>query len=88
MRRYANKIDSNQAEIVKALRKIYGVSVYIIAGTIDLIVGYMGRNYLIEIKTPKGSIRDSQVKFIQEWTGQVNICRSLDDVLLIIGVTK
>ena len=50
----ACKVDNNQREIVKKLRKIPGVTVSITSalgdGFPDIVVGYKGVNHLIEIK--------------------------------------
>jgi hypothetical protein len=49
-RKYAAKVDANQAAVVAALRKI-GASVQPLhgvgAGVPDLLVGFQGRNWLI-----------------------------------------
>ena len=51
--RRAARADSNQAEIVDALRKV-GASVQPIhtvgGGVPDLLVGFRGQNYLFEVK--------------------------------------
>ena len=48
----AAKVDSNQSEIVKALRKV-GATVLIISqlkNAFDILVGYRGNLFIIEIK--------------------------------------
>jgi len=81
------KVDDNQADIVKYLRSL-GASVRSIAavgkGVPDLIVGYRGVNYLVEVKD--GSKSPSQRKltpkeqeFHDEWRGTVHIVESNDD---------
>lgn len=86
MNRFARKIDNNQAEIVQKLRQIPGVTVHILKGdTIDLVIGRHGTNYLVEIKDGLRPLTESQKKFLQTWRGQISICRSLEDVLAIIG---
>lgn len=98
MTKYAHKQDANCKEIVDALRKVPGVMVKPQGNaTIDLLVGYRGANYLFEVKKPSGlskrtgqplknDFTDAQIKFIREWTGQVNIIRDLNDALLVLGV--
>lgn len=53
---YARRVDDNHAEIVAALRKI-GCSIIDISelggGAPDLIVGYRGVWYVLEIKNPQ-----------------------------------
>ena len=93
--RYAAKIDKNQPEIVKALRKINGVTVQL--GMDDILVGYKGANYWIEIKEPEtasnvtgevqpSKIKSSQHKLVAEWKGQYSIVHDIDQILTIIGV--
>ena len=54
---YVRKTDKNQAEIAKTLRKM-GCSVHSLhkvgQGVPDLLVGYRGHNYLVELKSGKG----------------------------------
>jgi hypothetical protein len=47
--RYAARVDKNQAEIVKALRDA-GAYVWIIGLPVDLLVGYKGHSFLVEVK--------------------------------------
>ncbi len=48
--RYSARTDNNEAEIVKALRKM-GYSVQV--GMDDILVGTKGLNFWLEIKDPK-----------------------------------
>ena len=84
------KVDANQKQIVDALRKISGVTVFsthtIGKGLPDIVVGYCGVNYLFEIKD--GSKPPSQQKltpmeetFFDTWKGQVKLASCLDDIL-------
>lgn len=84
------KVDANQKQIVDALRKISGVTVFsthtIGKGVPDIVVGYCGVNYLFEIKD--GSKPPSQQKltpmeetFFDTWKGQVKLVSCLDDIL-------
>mgnify|MGYP001815709198 CR=1 FL=1 len=93
--RRAAKVDSNQPEIVRALRKIPGMTVQ--TGHDDIICGYRGQTYWFEIKEPEtvskrtGEILDSQIKPAQhklrkEWTGHYSSVYSLDQILAEIGV--
>ena len=89
--RRAAKIDRNHVEIVVALRGV-GASVQDLAavgkGCPDLLVGYRGQNYVIEVKTPKGTSTPAQVAWHAEWRGDVRIVRSVDDALKIIGAIQ
>ena len=78
MRRDA-KVDQNQREIIDALRQM-GASVYPLhfagKGWTDLLCGFRGHNYLIEIKTQKGKLSADQRTFHQSWRGQVAVVRT------------
>lgn len=89
----AKKIDGNQNSIVESLRQIPGVSVAVTSslgnGFVDTVIGYKGRNYLVEIKDENQPIwkrkltRDEQ-KFHSEWKGQIAVCKSFDEVFELI----
>lgn len=74
--RYANRIDENQNQIVKALRKA-GAVVRIISqgdGIPDLLVAYKGYTILMEVKDgnkPPSArkLTEAEQKFFDEWTG-------------------
>ena len=85
----AARTDANQTEITKALRKI-GCSVQLLhsvgRGCPDMLVGYKGNNYLLEIKD--GEKPESQRKLTPEqniwhfdWRGQVAIVTSPSDAI-------
>lgn len=81
------RVDSNQKEIVSALRKC-GASVMItsqVPNFVDLVIGYRGKNILAEVKTKKGKLSVTQKKFISTWQGEVVILRSIDDVINLIN---
>lgn len=84
------RVDDNQKEIVKELRKINGISVVSIGKPLDLLVGYYGRTFLIEIKNPNGKDRrgpswESQQDFMKDWHGHSAVADSVSQVLAIIG---
>lgn len=94
--RRAAKIDANQTAVVDALRSV-GALVAITSGAgdgfPDLVVGFRGRVYPIEIKD--GTLAPSdrrltpqQVKFHREWAGYCWLANSVEDALLIIGATQ
>jgi hypothetical protein len=93
--RRAAKVDANQPGIVKALRAIPGVSVQ--TGMDDILVGYNGNNYWVEIKEPDcvskktGDIRESalkpsQIKLRDEWQGTYLIAWHIDQILGDMGI--
>lgn len=89
MSRTRGRIDANQGEIVSALR-IAGVSVLSLApmgkGCPDLLCGYHGRNYLLEVKDgskipSERKLTTAEADFFGTWQGQVCKVESIDDVL-------
>lgn len=86
---YARRTDANQSEIVHAYESV-GATVRTLQqeadGLPDLLVGWQGVNYLIEIKTATGELTPAQVKFFIEWKGQKAIVRDVSEALRVIGV--
>jgi hypothetical protein len=90
--RRAAKVDANQAEIVAALRKIgatvqplHGVG----SGCPDLLVGYRGVNYTLEIKDgskPPSArkLTPDQVEWHINWRGQVAVADSIDAAVAVL----
>ena len=78
------RIDANQKQIVKVLEQV-GCSVLSLAdkghGTPDLLVGFRGQNFLIEVKNGNGKLTEDQQKFFNLWKGQVMIVRDAEDVI-------
>jgi hypothetical protein len=85
---YAARADSNQTAIVAALRKA-GASVQHLhtvgSGCPDLMVGFQGRNYLMEIKTEHGRQTPQQAVWFTKWQGQAEIVRNEEEALIAIG---
>lgn len=94
MRRAARK-DGNQDQIVADLRRSHiGVSVAVThqlgAGFPDIVIGFRGVNYLIEIKDgskpPSAQkLTPAEKEFHTGWQGQIDVANDLDEVLRIIG---
>ena len=72
--RYAARVDANQIQIVSALRSA-GAYVWIIGLPVDLLVGYKGHTFLVEIKTDsKKRLTKLQADFFENWSGST-LCR-------------
>jgi hypothetical protein len=57
-------------------------------GAPDILVGYRGNNYLMEVKAPKGKVRDNQRDWHDHWRGApVHVVRSAEDALRVLGFT-
>lgn len=89
MMRRAARTDSNQAEIVQALRKADCTVQHLHTlgqGTPDLLVGYAGSNYLLEIKDgskppSKRKLTPDEEQWHRQWGGQVAIVLSAGEAL-------
>jgi hypothetical protein len=92
--RRAARTDANQDAIVEALRMV-GASVQSLSavgkGCPDLLVGYMGRNWLMECKdgdkTPGNRpLTEDQKQWCRAWRGHVSIVLSSVEALRVIGL--
>lgn len=85
--------DRNHPGIVKGLRDV-GASVLdlgdVAKGCPDILVGWRGRNYLLEIKDgekppSQRDLTDDQKAFHLAWRGQVGVVLDLEAALAIIN---
>lgn len=89
--RRAPRTDANQADVVAALRtrgalvqSLAGVG----AGVPDLLVGWRGALWLLEVKTPKGKLTLDQADWLASGWGHirtVTVVYGVDDALQAIG---
>jgi len=90
-RRYAANVDANQPEIVAALRKA-GATVEHLhavgAGCPDLMVGYNGETFCMEIKNPdaKGKLNRIQEEWHDNWAGHACVVRSVEEALVELKI--
>ena len=85
-------MDSNHADVVAALRRV-GASVVDLSrvghGCFDLLVGYRGRNFCLEIKANDTAARrenwtpEQQALFLL-WRGNYDVVTSPEQAILII----
>lgn len=89
----ARKIDTNQPELVKQMRKL-GMTVFITSmvgqGYPDLSASIGGKNFLFEVKNPANPPCERQLTpdeqhFFDTWKGQVDKVETIEDVLRIIN---
>lgn len=95
--RRAAKVDANQGVVVEGLIEV-GATVKSLAavgnGMPDLLVGYQGRTYLLEVKDgskPPSArkLTPMQIAWHRDWRGgDVAIVTSLDDALTAIGAQE
>jgi hypothetical protein len=81
------RCDSNQLLIVAALRAA-GASVAILAGVgggvPDLLIGWQGKNYLLEVKNLEGRgdrFTPAELEFMEAWRGQMAIAHNPEQAM-------
>lgn len=93
MARRAARADANQPEIVQTFRDL-GATVQHLhmvgGGCPDVVVGWQGRNYLVEIKDgdkpPSAQyLTPSEKDWHDAWRGQVCIVNSVDGAMNLLG---
>ena len=93
MPRQRAKVDTNQSQIVKVLRAV-GASVatthQVGKGFPDIVVGYKGRNHLLEIKdgdkpTSQRKLTADEQEWHDKWRGTVKIVNDETEALRAIG---
>ena len=88
----AERIDRNQPDIIKDLRKV-GADVFIIRKPVDIMVGFRGRTYIFEIKDPEKDkthrqLTRDQKTFFEMWRGQVDKIETSAEAIKIITERK
>jgi len=89
MIRRAARIDANQTAVVSALRAA-GAYVWIIGLPVDILVGYKGHTFLVEVKNgPRKRLTALQEDFFNNWSGST-LARidGPEAALRMIGVIK
>lgn len=83
--RYADVRDTNESDIVDALRGI-GCDVQVIGKPVDLLVGYRCKNFLIEVKAEGTYYKGTQEQrdFIREWRGQVRVVYTAEEAIKLV----
>ena len=85
----AQRVDANQRQVMQALRAI-GADVLFIGHPVDLLVGYRGENWLLEVKDgskPPSARRltKAQAPFVDTWRGRVAVVKSVDEAIKAIS---
>ena len=90
MARRAARRDANEREIIDALREVGAtVQPLDIKGVPDLLVGFAGRNLLMEVKDgskPPSARRltSDQVKWHREWGGLVHVVNNVNEAMIVM----
>jgi len=89
------KTDANHKEIMDGCRMVPSLSVFsthmVGKGFPDIVIGYKGINYLVEIKDGKKmksqkKLTDDEIKFHGSWNGQIIVAENLDDILRMLKI--
>jgi hypothetical protein len=84
----SRKTDANQAEIMRDLRKV-GRSVQDLhvlgKGCPDLLVGYRGQNYLLEVKQAGCGLTEDELAWHELWRGQVSVVFTSEGAIKATG---
>lgn len=79
--------DSNHEQIVSALRKA-GIAVKSLSavgdGMPDLLCSFRKTTLLLEVKSPGGKLRLSQLEFIANWPGIVKVVTTPEEAVLAV----
>lgn len=85
--RRKRRVDSNQSAIVAALRAA-GCSVEVLSdvgrGVPDLLAGFEGQNFLLEVKRPGEELNKDQAHWFRWWGGQTAVVHSAEDALTVV----
>jgi Holliday junction resolvase len=87
-------VDGNEPDIVKVLQAVGATVQHLGAlgdGTPDLLVGFGGRNIILEVKDPKRKpseqiLNDKQLLWHRRWRGQVCVVKTCEQALNAIGL--
>ena len=92
---YAKRTDDNHTEVVTQFRAAMPEATVFDASGVgrgfpDLVVGWQGRNYLIEVKDPAKvpsarKLTPAQEKLHVEWQGQIHVCHSAAEICATIA---
>jgi hypothetical protein len=85
--RRAGRVDLTQADTVKRLRQI-GASVAVTSqlggGFPDLVVGFRGRTFLLEMKTGNEPLTEVEKTFHAKWAGHLVIARTAEEAQIAV----
>lgn len=87
------RTDANHKQILQLLKRIPNLSVFsthiLGKGFPDIVIGYKGINYLVEIKDgnkvkSQKKLTEAETKFHEQWKGQIMIAENIDEILKIL----
>ena len=87
--RRKSRVDTNQREIVDFARR-HGATIAHLhtlgRGIPDLLIGYQGRNYLVEIKSEDGKLTTDEETFFNNWRGDAAVVTSKKDLIRLLDL--
>jgi hypothetical protein len=86
LNRHAVQRDANEPEIVDALKRV-GCTVWRL-DIVDLLVGRLGKNYLLEVKRPGADLNARQKEMHSVWRGTIHMVKTVDDALKAVGAMQ
>lgn len=87
--RRAAKRDANEPEIIRALLAVGATVARLNDPHVpDLVVGFRGVNYLIEVKHGYGKLTPGQTELHVSWRGQCATAKTVEQALQIIGAIE
>lgn len=89
LNRYAKARDANEPGIIKALERA-GATVLRLDEPCDLLVGFRGRNHLLEVKNPKGKDRVTvkQATVFAWWRGTIHVVRTPEEAVYAVTLGR
>ena len=80
--------DANEKPIIAALRAVGATVVQLSSTDVpDLLVGYRGLNWLLEVKSDGGDLSQGQADWFRDWRGEGGVVRTPEDALRRIGIS-
>lgn len=87
--RRKSRTDSNQKELVN-FAKDHGATVAHLhtlgKGIPDILIGYQGRNYLVEIKSEDGKLTSDEEVFFNNWRGDAAVVATKKDLIRLLDL--
>lgn len=86
---FAHRVDSTQRAIVNALLRV-GCAVCDLSsigrGVPDLLVSRGSKMWVLECKSPKGKLRQTQIDWALAWNAPVYVVRTVEEALAVVGL--
>lgn len=87
----AARVDANQKALAALFRQAGATVQHLHAvgqGCPDLLLGYRGRNYLVECKAGRGRLTPAQERWLRTWNGQACVIRGAAEALQALGIRQ